>query len=396
MSCGAGEGDNPAMASATIHARREVLRLLHRNLDLRAFFDRADAALTRLVPFDSSCWLSVDPATHLPTSHFSHEFTSDHLMLLAANEFLEDDVNKFCDLGVAARPVGVLSEVTGGDPSVSRRYVTLLAPNGYGHGDELRAVFREGESVWGCLAIHRRTGDFHPREAALIADLGPLLAHGIRRAILRTAFTRRTDTDAAGLILLAADDSVESITPTARRWLGELEDSTAASTPVPLIVTSVAHRARAAVRGMDHDLASSRVPRRGGGWLRIDASVLDTDPDDRVAIIIHPAREPEVAPIIVAAYGLSAREREVTGLVLQGRSTEQIARQMDVSAYTVQDHLKAIFDKVGVRSRRELVAELFLQQCAPRLRDGSTPGSDGWFVTDEDGSGARLEAVGGA
>jgi hypothetical protein len=74
-----------------------------------------------------------------------------------------------------------------------------------------------------------------------------LLAHGIRRAILRTAIAQRADTDAPGLILLAADDSLESITPTARRWLTELEDATAASTPVPLIVTSVAHRARATV-----------------------------------------------------------------------------------------------------------------------------------------------------
>lgn len=382
--------------NVAIDGRGQVMRILHRDLDLRAFFAEADRVLARLVPFDSSCWLSTDPATHLPTSHFSREFGADHLLQLAANEFLEDDVNKFCDLGVAPRPVGILSEVTGGDPRASRRYVTVLAPNGYEHGDELRAVFREGEAMWGCLAIHRRTSDFEPREAALISTLGPLLAHGIRRAILRTAVTHQIDTDAAGLILLAADDSLESITPTARRWLGELEDATAASTPVPLIVTSVAHRARAGVSDITAELASSLVPRRSGGWLRIDASLLDADPDGRVAVILHPAREPEVASVIVAAYGLSAREREVTRLVLQGRSTEEIANQMYVSAYTVQDHLKAIFDKVGVRSRRALVAELFLQQCAPRLRAGIPPGSDGWFSANGDGSDARVAAVGDA
>jgi DNA-binding CsgD family transcriptional regulator len=384
------------MASATIPGRGQFMRLLHRDLDLRSFFDEADRALARLVPFESSCWLSIDPATHLPTSHFSREFNADHLLLLAANEFLEDDVNKFCDLALAPRPVGILSEVTGGDPRTSRRYVTLLAPNGFEHGDELRAVFREGQAMWGCLAIHRRTSDFEPHEAALIATIGPLLAHGVRRAILRTALTHQIDTDAAGLILLAADGSLESITPTARRWLSELEDATAASTPVPLIVTSVAHRARAGISDATDELASSLVPRRSGGWLRIDASLLDADPGGRVAIILHPAREPEVASVIVAAYGLSAREREVTRLVLQGRSTEEIANHMDVSAYTVQDHLKAIFDKVGVRSRRELVGELFLQQCAPRLRAGIPPGSDGWFAANGDGSDARVAAVGDA
>jgi hypothetical protein len=57
----------------------------------------------------------------------------------------------------------------------------------------------------------------------------------------------------------------------------------------------------------------------------------------------------------------------------------------------VQDHLKAIFAKVGVRSRRELVAQLFLQHYAPRLQAGSKVGSDGWFA-DGGAQGADLKA----
>ena len=63
----------------------------------------------RLVPFDASCWLSLDPATMLPTSHFSREYGFDHLLALAANESLEDDTNKFADLARGARPVGTLT-----------------------------------------------------------------------------------------------------------------------------------------------------------------------------------------------------------------------------------------------------------------------------------------------
>jgi DNA-binding CsgD family transcriptional regulator len=47
----------------------------------------------------------------------------------------------------------------------------------------------------------------------------------------------------------------------------------------------------------------------------------------------------------------------VTALVFQGRSTRQIARALSISPYTVQEHLTSIFDKVGVRSRGELVGQ---------------------------------------
>jgi len=55
------------------------------------------------------------------------------------------------------------------------------------------------------------------------------------------------------------------------------------------------------------------------------------------------------------AYGLTEQQRAITGLVCQGMSTSEIAGVAGIAANTVQDHLKSVFDKVGVRSRRELV-----------------------------------------
>ena len=37
--------------------------------------------------------------------------------------------------------------------------------------------------------------------------------------------------------------------------------------------------------------------------------------------------------------------------------------------YTVQEHLTAVFDKVGVRSRGELVGQVFFRHCLPEIPD---------------------------
>lgn len=370
------------MATALQDHRQPFVRMLHRPLDLAEYFDAAEAALRRVVPFDASCWLSLDPGTWLPTSHVSRLFGSTYFMALVVNEYLEDDVNKFAFLASAARPVATMSASTGGDLRSSARHVAILGPLGY-EGDEMRAVFREGDAAWGALVIHRRRDTFSEREADLVADLGGIVAAGIRRAILRTAVTVDRGPEPPGLIVLNGDDSLENMTPAAKHLIGELFDTTVASDSVPMTVVSVAQQARLAADGKTDEIAGVRLPTRTRGWLRMDASLLDDDARGRVAVIISSAREPEIASLIAQAHGLSAREREVTGFVLRGQSTQEIAEALHVTPYTVQDHLKSIFEKVGVRSRRDLVAQLFLQQCAPRLTAGAAPGADGWFIPEE-------------
>jgi DNA-binding CsgD family transcriptional regulator len=89
----------------------------------------------------------------------------------------------------------------------------------------------------------------------------------------------------------------------------------------------------------------------------------------RVAVIVEPAQPARIAPLLMSAYGLTEREQELTRLVLQGDSTAQIAERLVVSPHTVQQHLKNIFEKTGVRSRRDLVGKVFFAHYEPRVRD---------------------------
>jgi DNA-binding CsgD family transcriptional regulator len=88
-----------------------------------------------------------------------------------------------------------------------------------------------------------------------------------------------------------------------------------------------------------------------------------------VAVIIELAHPARITPLLMAAYGLSEREQDVTRLVLQSCSTTDIADRLYISVNTVQQHLKSIFEKTSVRSRRDLVGKVFFAHYEPRVRD---------------------------
>ena len=129
---------------------------------------------------------------------------------------------------------------------------------------------------------------------------------------------------------------------------------------LPLVVPAVAERARAIASGHSDVAATARARTASGRWVLARGSVLRNGTRSRTAVTLAAARAPELAELIVAAYCLTARERRVAELVAQGLPTGAIAARLHLSTYTVQDHLKAIFEKVDVSTRGRLVARLFL------------------------------------
>ena len=365
--------------------RRELIRLCHAGLDSRTLWIEIMKRLQTVIPIEVSFFSTIDPATLLFTGVVVDDILMHASPQFLENEYLQNDVNKCAWMARSNTPVMNLVQATQGELERSQRYREILAPLAL--GDEMRAALITGGSCWGFMCLHREQSSPHftLTEAAYLARLTPHLAEGLRTALLLGSTTGQTVPDEPGLLLLAEDLSVVAITPAAERWLAELEEADLPhKLPLPYAVTAVAGRMLALERGLDAqpDLVPRvRLRTASGHWLVLHASRLSgPSTQGHIAVIFEAARPAEVAPLIVQVYDLSKRESEILQSVVRGLSTTEISAEFRISSNTVQDHLKAIFEKVGVHSRRELVGQLFAQQYQPRIEAGRGLNANGWFT----------------
>jgi DNA-binding CsgD family transcriptional regulator len=344
-------------------------------------FDAAATRLRQVVPFDGTVWLAVDPATGLPSAPTwtasPHVVSGDACQRAWELELLIEDVNLFRGLARARTPAAGLRMTTDDRPKSSARYRELLRPSGI--ADELRGVLRSDGSPWAYLILFRQAGRpaFSTLEVDLVASLSRPLAAAVRDHSRIGPQAADSDSPGPGLMLFGPDGELISVNDDALAWLEEiawLEHLPASSQAtatfgvrIPTAVAATLVRARAIAQDQDHRAARTRIHSKGGRWLVCHASCL-RDADGTIgntALVIEPAKASEIAPIIVQAYQLSAREQQIAELISQGAATSEIAAQLYLSPHTVRDHIKAIFEKVEVASRGELVAKVFAEHYAP-------------------------------
>ncbi|MFC9839473.1 LuxR C-terminal-related transcriptional regulator [Rhodococcus sp. NPDC127530] len=109
----------------------------------------------------------------------------------------------------------------------------------------------------------------------------------------------------------------------------------------------------------------SRVQSRSGIWVVLHGRCLTSTGARRIAIIVEPAEPGRIYPLLMSAYGLTEREKEVTRLVLHDASTSQMAAELVVSAHTVQQHLMSIFEDRRPQQARSGRESLLLALRAP-------------------------------
>jgi DNA-binding CsgD family transcriptional regulator len=357
------------MTNTARAALDKLERLSAQPRSLVSLWDDATLVLQEVVPhYTWPCYFTLDPASLLITSHYN-PFMPELPRESLAMEYYEDDVNKMSDVARSDSGLSTIHDATGGDPAGSPRWQANMAMGG---DQELVAALRtRAGGVWGAVSLYREPDQplFDAGEKQFMRQAASHLAEGARRALLFGEATDPEGPQAPGLLVLTADWQLESSTPGTEQWLAELPDSD--GNRLPTAVLTVAGQAlRSADQGdRPGEVAMARVLSRSGRWVVLHGAALLSGADRRVAVIVEPAHPARITSLLMSAYELTERERDVTALVLQGASTGDIATELFVSPHTVQQHLKSVFDKTGVRSRRDLVGKVFFTHYEPRLRD---------------------------
>jgi hypothetical protein len=223
--------------------------------------------LGRVLPLDAVFCASVDPASLLFTGAVVQEIPPEATPRFLANEFLEDDVNKFRTLANRRFPVDWLDRATGSRREASPRYRDIMAPLGL--GDELRAAFRSGGECWGFVCLHREDKPlgFNEADARLVARLSSHVGEGLRRALLVGAAEASAEADAPGVLLVGEDRSLIATTAGGDRWLWELSTPDQHG-PLPLPVEAVLATLDAIHAGRIDVLPQVHVRTRSGRWGR--------------------------------------------------------------------------------------------------------------------------------
>jgi DNA-binding CsgD family transcriptional regulator len=262
------------------------------------------------------------------------------------NELLQDgDVHKLAELARRPSPVTALSQLDAAAAADSPRVQQILRPAGIGDG--LRVMLRAGGATWGHAGIHRELGarNFDPDEQAFLAAIADDIANGLRRSLSRSP-QPGAPVLVPGVVAFDAQAQVISATAEASRIMALMPGD--ANSTLYAVAVGASRR----------DRASARVRLADGRWLLLQGGRMHGAVNDstHVTVSLMPAPRADLTTLLLRLHALSARQREVAELLMSGPRTDEIAVQLHISPHTLRDHVKAIFAKLGVKGRAELMA----------------------------------------
>jgi DNA-binding CsgD family transcriptional regulator len=214
----------------------------------------------------------------------------------------------------------------------TRYYADVLVPLGV--TDSLAVVIPSPASHSKRFGLDRHGGYFSKRDRIVLEHLqshfGRLWRAAQTRRQLRAALAgleSASAQDPRGVVLLASDGRIEFASPPARRLMREYFEPVHGS-ELPVALTE----------GLGSEATTFR--------LRVDGRRITVSRSGD-ALLVEEARD---------ELGLTPREREILGLLTDGRTNSEIAEALWIAPTTVRKHLENICAKLGVRGRTAAVA----------------------------------------
>jgi DNA-binding CsgD family transcriptional regulator len=345
--------------------RETVAELAARPPAAREFLDEVERRLRKVVQFDGGDWWTSDPETLLPMELRPFEYPA------LQYEVAANDVNRLDELDRQSRNVSTLGLALPGQHARSAQFDGHYRVSGA--GDQMRVLARNGGRTWGAACLYRGEDlpDFTRDEVAVISAISRDVGLALRTDLLRTVVHNSGEWSGAaagarsGTVVVDPADRVLGFTPDGERWLERL-GVRASDEELPASLRWITLQARAQDRqptsgpggGRMLRPARSRIRVTNGELVTVRAEVLRGTVDGAVVLGLEPATGASMWPLMVALYGLTGRETQLTSMLVEGRSIKEISTGLHLSIHTVRDHVKAVYTKVGISSRPELTARL--------------------------------------
>ncbi len=229
-------------------------------------------------------------------------------------------------------------------------------------GGTILAIFRDRDRSVAAMQAYRRDPgrQFRATDVAFVRQMSPVIGGALAVAAAKEQALMAESTDdvtASGILLVGKGGDVQFATPAGERWLDVLGD-VGDGLPIPVWATM------AALWRNGPERAAAVTAPSAEGQVRIEAS---PSGQPGVTAIVISAEAPPSIPEVPTSWGLTPQERAVVSHLATGKGNAGIATAMFIGQHTVEWHLRRMYDKLGVRTRQELISALFRQAVLPGI-----------------------------
>jgi DNA-binding CsgD family transcriptional regulator len=337
------------------HALALVRRACAAGGDSIALREDVSKQLMRYLRADAYCAMEIDPFTTLPVHDVNHGWPREYVTPLVENALF---ASRTADTGFLTRHTRralILDELLGSaSPKQDPYFQHHVLPFGYRH--EIQFMCVAGGLPRALFTFNRRSerGPFEGRHLRLLEAVAPHVGAAMHAACVRSALVERPAPE-TGLIVLGPDGTVEQTNRVGARLLGP---GTKQASLLGLdVFLGLMRRSLREGKPPPVTTMSLTDPSTQSSYRLIGEHSIARDGLARALVLLEPAR-PIDSEIGLLRLGLTAREALVVGEVLRDESIVACAARLGCAPATVTRHLKNVFGKLAVGSRRELALRL--------------------------------------